>query len=315
MNKTERLLAIVLELQRSKVQRAEDLAEQFETSVRTIYRDMQALCEAGIPIIGETGIGYSLMDGYFLPPVSFTAEEAVALLIGTEFIEQRFDPGYGATALSVRRKIEAILPLQVQAHSAKLRSNIRLLNRSKSEMLEKEKAALKIIRMAMVEGRKVCFSYRANQAAWDGESMTDRTASPYGLVMVQGNWMMIGSCDWRKDIRHFRVSRMDGLVMSDESFQLPEHFDLNSYSPKDDRHILIRVLFQASLAERVKEADSYYMEDAKWLSEGYEVLFRVRRQEELLHWILGFGSGAEVLEPDEFRRSMRKELDKMIKRY
>lgn len=72
MNKTDRLLAIVLELQRKGVVRAEDLAASFETSTRTIYRDIQALSEAGVPIVGATGVGYSLMDGYFLPPVSFT---------------------------------------------------------------------------------------------------------------------------------------------------------------------------------------------------------------------------------------------------
>lgn len=91
MNKTDRLLAIVLELQYRQVVRAEDLAARFETSVRTIYRDIQALSEAGLPITGTTGTGYSLMEGLFLPPISFTIEEAVILLIGTEFIEQRFD--------------------------------------------------------------------------------------------------------------------------------------------------------------------------------------------------------------------------------
>src|SRR5690606_8413234 len=82
VNKTDRMLAIVIELQRKGVLRAEDLAAKFETSVRTIYRDIQALSEAGVPVMGAPGVGYSLMEGYFLPPVSFTAEEAVALLIG-----------------------------------------------------------------------------------------------------------------------------------------------------------------------------------------------------------------------------------------
>ncbi len=78
MNKTERQLAIILELQRTNVVKAEDLAKKLETSVRTIYRDVQALSEAGVPIIGATGFGYSLVEGYFLPPVNFTVEEAVS---------------------------------------------------------------------------------------------------------------------------------------------------------------------------------------------------------------------------------------------
>jgi predicted DNA-binding transcriptional regulator YafY len=81
MNKTDRLLAIVLELQRKEVVWVEDLATLFETSVRTIYHDIQALSEAGVPIIGTPGTGYSLMEeGYFLPPVSFTVDEAVTFI-------------------------------------------------------------------------------------------------------------------------------------------------------------------------------------------------------------------------------------------
>ena len=92
MNKTDRLLVIVLELQRKEVVRAENLATLFETSVRTIYRDIQALSEAGVPIIGAPGRGYSLMEGYFLPPIGFTVPEAVSLLIGTDFSRSRHPP-------------------------------------------------------------------------------------------------------------------------------------------------------------------------------------------------------------------------------
>lgn len=117
MNKTDRLLAIVLELQGRQVVRAEDLAALFETSVRTIYRDIQALSEAGVPITGTTGTGYSLMEGYFLPPISFTIEEAVTLHIGTEFIEQRFDDDYrdelmllGGKSRSLYQRVSAVRP-------------------------------------------------------------------------------------------------------------------------------------------------------------------------------------------------------------
>ncbi len=74
MNRTDRLLAIVLELQGRGKRRAEDLAETFETSKRTIYRDIQALCETGVPIVSIPGRGYSLVEGYFLPPLSFTTD-------------------------------------------------------------------------------------------------------------------------------------------------------------------------------------------------------------------------------------------------
>ena len=91
MNRTDRLLAIVLELQGKGHQRAEDLAETFETSKRTIYRDMLALGEAGVPIVSIPGRGYSLMQGYFLPPLSFTTDEATMLLLGSDLMAHNFD--------------------------------------------------------------------------------------------------------------------------------------------------------------------------------------------------------------------------------
>lgn len=86
MNRTDRLLAIILELQDRKHLRAEDLAAIFEVSKRTIYRDIQALCEAGVPVVAMTGQGYSLPEGYFLPPVSFSPDEALLLILGIEVV-------------------------------------------------------------------------------------------------------------------------------------------------------------------------------------------------------------------------------------
>src|SRR5437762_866708 len=91
MNRTDRLLAILLEIQAHGKRRAEDLAATFEISKRTIYRDIEALCEAGVPIIAVPGQGYSLVEGYFLPPVTFTPEEATLLLLGAEVMGQSFD--------------------------------------------------------------------------------------------------------------------------------------------------------------------------------------------------------------------------------
>lgn len=162
MNKTDRLLAIVLELQRKEVVRAEDLATRFETSVRTIYRDIQALSEAGVPIIGAPGTGYSLMEGYFLPPISFTVQEAVSLLMGTDFIEQRFDDDYRVRAQAARGKIEVILPESVRNETSRVRKAIRLLISDKQVTPSKEKEYLEKIRRAILDERKISFHYVKN---------------------------------------------------------------------------------------------------------------------------------------------------------
>src|SRR5262245_58906611 len=91
MNRTDGLLAIVLELQRRVSARAADRAPTSETSARPSYGDIQTLCESGAPVVSQSGVRYSLGEGYFLPPVSFSADEATMLLLGADFVAQNFD--------------------------------------------------------------------------------------------------------------------------------------------------------------------------------------------------------------------------------
>ncbi|MNB75712.1 Bifunctional ligase/repressor BirA [compost metagenome] len=315
MNKTERQLAITLELQRSRMVRAEDLAAQFETSVRTIYRDIQALSEAGVPIIGAPGQGYTLMEGYFLPPVGFTAEEAVALLLGTDFIGQKLDAEYGNVAKAARRKIEAILPEPVRAESQRVRETMRLLQAREPATGEKEKDYLGQVRRAILERRKLSFTYSKHSPDSGGNRMNKREVAPYGLTLVQGNWMLVARCDLRQDIRHFRLSRMTELAVLEGRFAMPPGFNLSRYSPPDDRHIRVLIRVSPEIADKVAETCHFYWEETEVMEDGHLVTFRVRRPEELLPYILGWGGDAEVLEPESFRSRIREEAIKIVNRY
>ncbi|MEK5418375.1 helix-turn-helix transcriptional regulator [Paenibacillus sp. FSL L8-0708] len=315
MNKMDRLLAIVLELQRNKMLRAEDLAATFETSVRTIYRDIQALSEAGVSIIGAPGQGYSLIEGYFLPPVSFTLDEAVTLLIGTDFIEQRFDAHYGNKARSSKAKIEAILPEAIRSEASQIRKSFRLFASAEDIAPIQEKACLEAIRGAILEGRKIRFRYSKRIAEADGNRQSIRTVAPYGLVLHHGSWVLIAWCELRQDIRHFRLSRMRELINLEDEFILPADFHLEVYQPPDDRNVHVLILVQADIADKVRESNNFYMETIEEHAEGLLVTFRVREPGELLQWVLGWGGGMVVLEPVSFRDQVRNEIEIMLKRY
>ncbi len=127
MNRTDRLLAIVLELQAKKQVRAEDLADTFEVSKRTIYRDIMALDESGVPIVAIPGQGYSLVEGYFLPPLSFSSDEAIMLLLGADFVAQNFDAQYRGAAQTAGHKIMAVLPDKLRTEVEYLESSIRFI--------------------------------------------------------------------------------------------------------------------------------------------------------------------------------------------
>lgn len=315
MNKTDRMLAIVLELQRSGVLRAEDLASMFETSVRTIYRDIQALSETGVPVVGEPGVGYSLVDGYFLPPINFTVEEAVTMLIGMDFIEQKFDADYGAKAQTSRKKIEAILPQSVRQEVDRIRSTMKLLTARDRDIDGENPAFIETLRRALLEERKVKFSYMKNLPEADGNRQSVRVVAPYGLVLVQGAWSIVGHCELRNEIRHFRVSRMSELVLLEEKYARPPDFNLQQYRPPDDRHIEVRILADSRIKDKIKESKTYFLESIEEQPDGILVVLRVRQPEELLQWVLGWGAQVVVLEPDSLRQRVREETENMLKRY
>ena len=120
MNRVDRLIAIVVRLQSRRVVRAEDIAAHFEISVRTVYRDLAALGEAGIPIIAEAGVGYSLVKGYHLPPVMFTAEEASALFLGGKLVDHLTDASLRKQMDSALMKIRSVLPRDRQDYLDRL---------------------------------------------------------------------------------------------------------------------------------------------------------------------------------------------------
>ncbi|MBW5470517.1 WYL domain-containing protein [Brevibacillus formosus] len=315
MNKTDRLLAIVLELQRKGTLRAEDLAATFETSVRTIYRDMQALSEAGVPIVGAPGQGYSLMEGYFLPPVSFSVEEAVALLIGADLVEQVFDQNFGNSARAVQRKVEAILSADVGEQASRIRSTFRLVSPRANNLREQEKAHAQLIHDAIINQRKVRFRYRRGTPGEGDDRETVRDVAPYGLVLVRGSWILLAHCDLRQDIRRFRLSRMSGLIVLEDRFILPDHFNFDEYKPLDDRSLEVQIVISTAIADRVKESGYFFIEEITEHPDGFLVRLRVRQIEEILSWVLGLGADAVVLTPESLRNRVREEAKKFFERY
>ncbi len=316
VNKTERQLAITLELQRNnKMLRAEDLAAQFETSVRTIYRDMQALSEVGVPIFGAPGQGYALMDGYFLPPVTFTAEEAVTLLLGTDFISQRLDNKYSDVVEQVQRKIEAVLPEGVREESTRIRETMRVIHAGEPQIDNKVKSYLSQVRQAILERRKIRMAYLKKIADSDGTRKSLREVDPYGLTLVQGNWTLIGRCETRKDIRHFRLSRMTELVVLESHYVMPPEFHLSNYRPHNKRNQRITVRANVEIADKIAETGHFYIEAVEKKGDSLLVTYLVHDPEELVPYILGWGGYVEVIEPQSLCERIQEEANRILNRY
>lgn len=309
MNRTDRLLAIVLELQARGKRRATDLAETFAVSKRTIYRDVQALCEAGVPVVAEPGSGYSLVDGYFLPPLRFTIEEATLLLLGSDVMAQNFDAEYQTAARNAGRKISGVLPEDLRPQVESLRERIQFFQSGREAGAEH----LPIIRRAIIKQQTLRFHYHARSSETASHSL-DRDADPYGLVFVTGHWYMVAHCHLRSDIRNFRLDRIERPAMLPRLFTRRADFEIAHVS-RSERNVVVRVLFDASIARWVREDPLFYIESEQETNDGLLVTLHVRHERDVVQWLLGWGARARVLEPTSLAQRLRAEAEALLRHY
>ncbi|HEU0028849.1 MAG TPA: YafY family protein, partial [Ktedonobacterales bacterium] len=288
MSRTDRMLAIVLELQAHRWRRAEDLARALETSKRTIYRDLEALGRAGVPLISTPGRGYTLVEGYFLPPVSFTADEATILSLGADVMAQSFDAQYRAAAQSAASKITAALPERLRVDVAALRE--RILVGPAGEALQPETAAtLRALRGAVIACQRVRFRYHTRYPS-SGDAHDEplwRKADPYALIRVRGAWYLTAYCHMRKARRNFRLERIEALTLLDERFTPPPGPPPRPQRPDVTDGFEARVLFDGEVARWVRESPSFFtiaQEDAA--NGGLLVTLRLRSDDQIMQWLL-----------------------------
>jgi len=304
MNRTDRLLAIVLELQGRGARRAEDLAATFETSVRTIYRDMQALSETGVPVVATPGVGYALMDGYFLPPLTFTADEATTLLLGADAVARTFDAQYRAVAEAASRKISAVLPDALRVAVRERGDRLRFVVPDTLSPVVEE--TLRLLRRAVLESTGVRFRYYGRRGDREGGTATERDVDPYALVSVAGAWRLVGYDHLRRDIRRFRLDRIEDLTLTDRLFTHPPNFTIEDREDRS-RTLVVRVQFAPAIARRVRESPSFFAVSYEERSDGLLVTLRVREAADAIPWLLGWGRYACVQEPESVRALLASE--------
>jgi len=316
MNRVDRLVAIALRLQSRRVVRAEDLAAHFEISVRTIYRDLAALGEAGIPIVGEAGVGYSLMKGYHLPPVMFTAEEASALFFGEKLVEQFTDASLRKQMESALLKIRSVLPRDRQDYLDRLERATAVLNRPSHTVPRLASEALIPVQRALAERRVLALDYLGGQR----REVTCREVEPLGLVYYADNWHLIAYCRLRQDVRDFRTDRIQKLDLRAERFTGHANFSLKNHLEAqqscEGNFAMAQIRFQPEAMERVRREHFWGLVEERPTVDGLvEVALLDHSHEYLLGWVLSFGTKAEVLGPESFRQLVATVVEKIAAQY
>lgn len=219
MNRIDRVSAILIQLQSKKFVTAEEIASRFEISRRTVYRDIRALEEAGVPLGSEPGKGYFLVEGYRLPPVMFTPDEASSMITAEKIVEKMSDQSVIRHYQSAMFKIKAVLPDSDKQFLESLGDNIEIMHSPPAHATEAPNNFIITIQKALVNKLVLKINYRA---AYNNQLVANRMVEPVGLCFYSMAWHLIAYCRYRKNYRDFRLDRITCLELSNEHFETRE---------------------------------------------------------------------------------------------
>lgn len=302
MNRLDRLTAILIQLQSKKMVKAQEIADRFEISLRTVYRDIRSLEEAGVPVGAEAGKGYFLIDGFHLPPVMFTRNEASALLIGAKLMQRLGDLSIKQDFDNALMKIKAVLRTNEKEHLEKLDEQLEILKPTVPIQLGYPNNFLADVQNALVASNALTIEYFTNHS----EQINKRVVEPIGLYF-NDHWHLIGFCRLRNDIRDFRLDRIRQLSVS------PDTFDSSRYSFKQylqeikemEPSHFVQIRFDKSIARYLGgQKYAYGFVEEKHLDTQVEMSFLVFNLEHIARWLLMFTKTIQIVKPDTLKTRM-----------
>lgn len=315
LNRTERLFALILLLQNRPNLTSKELAEHFGVSRRTVFRDLRALSESGVPLTYAEGGGYEILEGYQLPPLMLSAREAATLLIGTEFMKLQPDASLRKDAGEVELKVRSVLPVEVRDYIDRLKDRTVLdpywLYSPEDE--DEEKGRWYELSEAVARQRSLIMEYLVESR---GE-MTKRKVDPLGLVYYTDHWNLIAHDHLRKDVRNFRLDNIHTMHVLMERFERPEGFDLAEFvkvsGGVEKRRIAVR--FRKAVYRNARRSVPAEIDEEEVRGDEISVTFDFENLEYVAKWLIRFGSEAVVDEPDELRALIREEAIATARQY
>ncbi|UZR96305.1 helix-turn-helix transcriptional regulator [Chondrinema litorale] len=222
VKRISRLTAILTQLQSKRRLTAASLADKFGVSTRTIYRDIKALEKAGVPILTEEGKGYTLMEGYRIPPIMFTEKQVNALILAEQLVLRSKDASFVQDYSEAIDKIKSILRYTIQD-----KANLLTDRTQYKEALNQERSSsnLSELQNALTNYKLVKIKYINKEG-----STTDRIIEPFAILSAE-NWYLIAWCRLRKEFRFFRPDRIQSMEILSENFE-PHKLTLQDYFDK-----------------------------------------------------------------------------------
>lgn len=307
--KIDRLVSLIFLLLDKKRIGAQELADTFEVSRRTIYRDIDAINMAGIPVYSTTGAGggFEIMPNYKIDKNVFTTADLTAILTGLYSLT---DTVRGDELINVLAKVKSFIPAE-RAKDVELKASQVHIDLTPWTGNRNTERYLNVIKTALEENRLVSFEYADRHGI-----KTARLAEPYQLILKSNHWYFQGYCRMRSDFRLFRLCRISNLIMTKDPFTPRDYpkpqLDFNDIFAAMETKIKLRV--HQSVMDRVLDFCAY--EDVKKDGdEYYTVLFPFIENEYYYDILLSFGNKCECLEPLHIRKELKRRITDILTLY
>lgn len=307
MNRLDRISALLVQLQSRPVVKSSEMAERFGVSLRTIYRDMNTLSEAGVPICGNPGVGYSLVEGYRLPSLMFTKEEAMAFLTAEKIIEQLTDSQNSNYFRQGMDKIRAALRAVDKKYLHNMDDTIAVYkSRNAGESLPNLMQTI----LGSINDKLIIEIDYINA----DENKSKRALEAVGISYSHPRWYLSAWCHLREEYRMFRLDRISNIETTSREYT-KEHPSLESLLGNDDPQCLTEVVLHTSKEMAKYFADRCFfmgLTEQKELANGQvEQTYMAYSLEGIARWVLANADTTTVVKSVEVKDIMKQIIQKL----
>lgn len=303
MNRIDRLSAILIMLQSSPSVRMKQITNRFDITPRTVYRDIKALEEAGVPIAGDSRTGFSLVEGFKLPPLMFTEKEAFAFLAAEKLVDRFSDAGLKEGYKSGIDKIKSVMRLAEIKAMDNFTDNVSTLDLRFKNPADSQNI-LQHLMSEIFKRKKVQISY----FSYSRQEASIRKVDPIGIFFSMSHWYLIAFCNTKKDYRTFRVNRIQEIINTDKDFE-QEHPPLSSLLKSlKDKDSLQEVIIEVSKNDLSFIDDSKYYQGLiaeKDKEDKVELHFMIFSIDRFARWYLSYIDIAKIISPNSLKTAVK----------
>jgi predicted DNA-binding transcriptional regulator YafY len=290
----------------------DELAEDLGCVRRTVYRDLDALMYAGFPVVSEKRdhrVYYRFIDSFGLGDVPFTADEVLALILGADLLSTLEGTVFHDSMESAIAKVRAGMGPELVSYLEKLGESFRVLPGPHKRYAE-YRETIQTLNDAVLERRRVTMRYRTGRTG----VVNDRALDPYRVWYRSGGLYVVGHDHLSGELRTFAVNRIEALELTDERFEVSPDFDFEAFTSTafgviSEPATRVRIRFAKEWRTHVEEHTWHESQQLEALPDGgIELRMEAGGTPEIRNWVLSFGAGAEVIEPETLREEVAAEL-------